>query len=436
MKSKKRKTRKVARNKLAASIGFFVVLFITYVFVLLAVKDTNSSTRLAFHDFYSQDKIDLAVVGPSRVLNGFQPEIADKELGVSTFNMGTTSQTFDGSYYYLKELFKNYNPEVVYLDVEFDFLTRKIGSQKTTWIMTDYMRGLNRYQYIFDVTEKSEWPIMLSGIYRYKKDISYEYCSNNLKAKFNAGYWKYDTDNEYYSNYHNYIGKGYVYNDNLYSDYSIWAFKDDYSEFDKVSPEKFNDEAIQYLLSAIELCQKEGVKLVLITMPESDFYLEHSGDYAFFSSYMNTLANEYGLQYYDFNLLANEKFEKDEFANLDHLNKKGAEHFTRLLCSLEKNNQALTFVTYLDDIKKDGIVGITYTKEEREDGKGTLKWNIESYDEKVYNAKVIEIVDNQIVYESNKVEECKLEYTLFDDALTVMEIYDEDGNYIGNAVLQ
>lgn len=94
---------------------------------------------------------------------------------------------------------------------------------------------------------------------------------------------------------------------------------------------------------------------------------------------------------------------------MNHLNKKGAEHFTRLLCSLEKNNQALTFVTYLDDIKKDGIVGITYTKEEREDGNGTLKWNIESYDEKVYNAKVIEIVDNQIVYESNKVEECKLE---------------------------
>lgn len=436
MKNKKEKIRKNTRNKLLASIGFFVVLTITYVVVLLAVEDTNSSTRLAFHDFYTQDKIDLAVVGPSRVLNGFYPELADKELGISTFNMGTSSQTFDGSYYYLKELFKNYDPEVVYLDVEFDFLTREIGSQKTTWIMTDYMRGLNRYQYIFDVTDKSEWPIMLSGIYRYKKDISYEYCSNNLKAKFNAGYWRYDTDNEYYSNYHNYVEKGYVYKENLYPDYSIWAYRDGYSEFDEVSPEKFNDEAIQYLVSAIELCQKEGVKLVLITMPESNFYLEHSGDYASFSSYMNTLADEYGLQYYDFNLLANEKFEKDEFANLDHLNQKGAAHFTRLLCSMEKNSQELTFVTCLDDIKKDGIVGITYTKEVREDGYGTLQWNIESYDEKVYNVKVMEILNDQIVYESNRVEGCKLEYLMFDDALTVMEIYDEDGEYIGNAVLQ
>ena len=248
------KTNQTIKNnfiKILQCILFFCVFYVTYIFVNMAVVDTDSATRLSLHDFYNQENIDLAIIGTSRVNRGFNPELADELLGINTFNMATPSQTFDGSYYYLKELIKNYNPKTVFFNVEFDFMTRAIGQQKCNWIISDYMKGINRYQYILNVFEKEEWPIMLSGIYRYRQDITKEYCLNNLKAKLNANYWNYNTENKYYKNYKWYIGKGFCWAEKAFPEYSFFGYENNYSEFEEVNVNKFNSEAIYYLIQSI-----------------------------------------------------------------------------------------------------------------------------------------------------------------------------------------
>lgn len=425
------------RLTIITNVCFWIVFFLVYFVVHLAVADTNSSTRLAFHEFYNQDKIDLAVIGPSRVYKGFYPELADQILGVNTFNMGTSSQTFDGGYYYLKELINNYKPEVVYFDVEFDFLRRGIGGQKSSWIISDYMRGINRYRYIFDVFDKKERPIMLSQIYRNKKNITWSYCKNNLMAKLDLNYWTFSSENKYYSNYGAYIGKGFVANSKKpYAEYTYFAYKDTYGEFDTVSPEKYNPETIDYLTKSIEICQKNGIKIVLITMPESNLYLSRAGDYQNFTDYINEIADKYKIEYYDFNLLVSDSFDDSEFYNLDHLTMEGAEHFTRLLCDLYKDSDNLIFTDSLNHVEKSGVIGVTYNLQEKKDGVYLLQWNIESYDATNYCVKIIQQVDGVPVFESEIIKASAIDCAIVNNSEVVMEIYDEKGSYLGNAILQ
>lgn len=423
-------------KKVIQCILFFCVLYITYILVKTAVVDTDSATRLALHEFYNQESIDLAVIGTSRVNRGFDPELADELLGINTFNMATPSQTFDGSYYYLKELIKNYDPKTVYYNVEFDFMTRNIGQQKCNWIISDYMKGINRYQYIFDVFEKEEWPIMLSGIYRYRQDITKEYCLKNLKAKLNSNYWNYSTKNEYYKNYQWYVGKGFCKAEKAFPDYTFFGFESDYSEFERVNINKFNSETINYLIKAIELCKENNVEIILFTMPQSNLFLNHAGNYQEFTDYVRKLSAKYEVSYYDFNLLKDDQFANHEFTNLDHLTLEGAKHFTKDLCTLHKDRDSLSFVDNLDDRTREGIIGVTYDYMKGDGDNIKLQWNIESFAKGNYAVKVIEKNDDTVIFESSFITGNEIEYPLKENSITILEIYDLEGHYLGNCVLQ
>ncbi len=433
------KTNQTIKNnfiKILQCILFFCVFYVTYIFVNMAVVDTDSATRLSLHDFYNQENIDLAIIGTSRVNRGFNPELADELLGINTFNMATPSQTFDGSYYYLKELIKNYNPKTVFFNVEFDFMTRAIGQQKCNWIISDYMKGINRYQYILNVFEKEEWPIMLSGIYRYRQDITKEYCLNNLKAKLNANYWNYNTENKYYKNYQWYIGKGFCWAEKAFPEYSFFGYENNYSEFEEVNVNKFNSEAIYYLIKSIELCKENDVEIILLTMPQTNLFLNHAGNYQEYTDYMKKLSAKYEISYYDFNLLKDDQFFDHEFTNLDHLTLEGANHFTRDLCALYKDCNSLTFVDSLDDRPREGIIGVTYNYKQGDRNNRKLQWNIESFEQSNYLVKVIEKNENTVIFESALIAGSEIEYPLEENSITILEIYDMEKHNLGNCVLQ
>ncbi|MBR4575101.1 MAG: hypothetical protein IKO16_09335 [Lachnospiraceae bacterium] len=411
---------------------FCIGLFVSYKLVGLAVIDTDSSTRLKFHDYYQQNNIDIAVIGASRVNRGFDPDEVDRHMEVNSFNFGSSSQTYAGSYYILRDLLNRQDVETVILDVEFSGFNREPDQQKANWIISDYMKGLIKYQYIFNVFDRSDWLIMLSGICRYKDDISINWCKRNIKAKLCKEYWDYMPTNRVYKNYSTYRDRGMCEIEKVNKGSDFFVYKKDYGGFDHIGLDEENADMMGYLYKAIRLCKERDIKVVLVTFPETDFYLKHAGDYAKFVDRVNRISVENEIPWYDLNRVKDECFSDNEFSNLDHLTRDGARHCTSVICDLLLNPHSHEFVD--EPLKKDsGIIGVTYETEEI-DNAVQISWNVEAYNTMKYRYRLIEYDDKQVIFDSGILDTNSIIMSeLTNDAY--IEIFDMTNNYLGKGKL-
>ena len=100
----------------------FCVMFIGCgeFFRYILIDDTGSYTRITFHEMYEQENIDVLFVGSSHCYRSFIPEIFDDELGIASFNGGTSSQNLDGSYMVIKEAARYNDIKHVYLELYYN----------------------------------------------------------------------------------------------------------------------------------------------------------------------------------------------------------------------------------------------------------------------------------------------------------------------------
>ena len=106
--------------------------------------------------------------------------------------------------------------------------------------------------------------------------------------------------------------------------------------YDIILPEAFpenpmTEEAESYLRKIIEYCEKEEIELTLYSAPVTDYQASLYGEYDRYVEQIESIAAEYGLSYYDFNLCREEKLDLTEdglFRDKGHLNIWGAEIFS------------------------------------------------------------------------------------------------------------
>ena len=83
-----------------------VVLYVVLNFLL--VDDLHSYSRVMLQEYYNQaDQVDTIFVGSSHCYRSFDPELVDAALGTHSFNLGTSQQLPDGSYWLVREAAAN-----------------------------------------------------------------------------------------------------------------------------------------------------------------------------------------------------------------------------------------------------------------------------------------------------------------------------------------
>lgn len=104
----------------------------------------------------------------------------------------------------------------------------------------------------------------------------------------------------------------------------------------RVRQHEFSDTAIrnehiQMLRGFLALLLKNHIRPVFITTPVYKTYYNNINKkyYEADLEIIHTLSREYGLQYFDY--FKDPSFEKSDFSDNDHLNKKGAEKFSKML---------------------------------------------------------------------------------------------------------
>lgn len=297
----------------------------------LVVDNADSYTRLTMHDFYEQEEpVDTLFLGSSHCYRAYNPELYEELTGERAFNLGSSSQNLDTSYYLLKEAVKYQPIKKVYLDIHFGFLMTDPKDRDLVQanIISDYMRpSFNKLDFILHMSSSEHYT---NSFFPFRRNWQllgdFSYLKKNLEKKSRPSYREYApvvNENEYYA------GKGYVWSDaELKAEEITW-----WDKFDKLDVSRDMSFGQTYLDKITELCKEKEIELIFVTAPSLEQYLEVVGPYEPVHNVVQEFADAYGVPYLDFNIDISQELELTDrdFIDVDHLNGQGAQKVTEYL---------------------------------------------------------------------------------------------------------
>lgn len=319
----------LAWTALAVVMTFIFIRLSTYLFV----DDTNSQTRITLHELYtSNENIDVLFLGSSHCMRTIDCSKADKLLNLNTFNCGTSSQQLDGSYAMLVEAGKKNNIKDVWVELYYGQLGRPTNERTqmtATYILSDYMPlSYNKIRFLLLASNPEYYANSFLPVRRSWQNVFEKgYFVNLMNAKLSEQYRNY----EYIGSYK---GKGFI-----GSDESVQPGT--YSYVDKFwSIEPITNDDKESLQNIMTYCEERNIRLHFFSAPMSDFRLVSLGNYDEYVNEISSYLAQYGYEYYDFNLCKEDYLSLDESDYIDdnHLNSKGADQVTQLICDIMNNN--------------------------------------------------------------------------------------------------
>lgn len=222
--------------------------------------DTNFPTSATYSGFYKMEKdsIDVIFLGSSRASCAFSPQELYNLYNIRSYNLGCEMQNILVSYYWLKEAFRFQNPKVVVLETGMIFPYRSDEPLNTSIECTrkamDYMKWSNvKMQAVEDICtydETQSWESYVFPNIQYH-DRWEELERNDFTKIMLDGSIKLKGQTALYNFYHNWNNKG------------IFA------EGDSPNKEDMHNLMENYLDKIVNLCQSEGVDLILVSAPSA-----------------------------------------------------------------------------------------------------------------------------------------------------------------------
>ena len=302
----------------------------------LLMDDSQSYTRLTMHELYERadagEEIDTLFLGSSHCYRAYDPELYEELTGGTAYNLGSSSQNYDTSYYLLREAARLYDLKTVYLDMYYKFLFMDSEDRDLVQsnIISDYMRpSLNKLSFLLTTTEAKNYTNRFFPFRRSWQELGdFAYVRENLAKKQAESYRKYEPVTVEADQY---AGRGFVWSDaRLDVDAITW-----WDNFGKVADDMQLDTTypVSYIEKIVSFCREHDIRLVFVTAPSLNQYLEAIGPYDSAHAYVQKLAERFGVEYLDFNLAKTEYLEltADDYIDVDHLNGTGAEKLTLLL---------------------------------------------------------------------------------------------------------
>lgn len=202
-----------------AKISLFIAMLIPIIFYIgnrysLASTENviNKFSEKRFEDFYKTPKntLDMIFVGSSHSYCTFDPQIFDKMLGTSSFQMGMPLQYPDSTYYTIKEILNYQKPKVIVMEMYWDLLKNdfELNQAKTFFQVLDNEKLKKEYiKNGFPLAEKVKYSV---DILKYQSDY-FAFKGNELQQKIKNKFKLKDKINKKQIGTEKYLAKGYVY---------------------------------------------------------------------------------------------------------------------------------------------------------------------------------------------------------------------------------
>lgn len=314
MKTKQRTALRVLASAL------IVILSLSLLQRLLMPKYVDGIVEGAFvAEYYKEVKDhDVLFVGDCEVYENFSPAVLWQDFGVNSYIRGSAEQYIFQSYYLLEDAFRYEKPEVVVFNIQ-SLQFSEAQSEAYNRMSLEGMRwSPTKVKAIFASMKEGEHFLdYLFPILRYHtrwsqlEKTDFEYLFDTKPVSFNGYYMRVDAKPAQN-----------VPTGKPLADYS------------------FGDNAWKYLDRMADLCEKEGVQLVLIKAPSLYPYW-----YPQWEEQVERYAAEKGLPYINFLELQEETgidYTTDTYDGGLHMNLSGAEKLSRWLGEWLMENTALT----------------------------------------------------------------------------------------------
>lgn len=348
MRSSKIKCRSAIRV-----IAFFLIVLALVRLCDFLIARENTYTRVMMHEMYQAQDVDLVFAGASTSYRHFDPEIWDETLGMHTFNLGSSNQRPDSTYYLLKELFSVHQPKYCIFSLNACSMLDLEGYRNPTayYILADYFRpGLNKLQYMLHAFGGMTIYSALMPFLRYKTTLSAQSVRENVGLKTGEEYRSYSYD-IYGSETETYRGRGYVYNTRQKEAGHVGAL-----DFYPFSLEGLDQDIVSYVPRICQLCRENDCELIMIVSPLPYANLAMQENYQWECDFCRKLAADNGVALFDYSLCRPGYLPLDDtdFYDYTHMSGKGATAFSTVASQLiadyiagkEIDREALFYSSY------------------------------------------------------------------------------------------
>lgn len=317
----------------------------------------------------SKGTIDNLYLGSSHVYCDIYPQQLDRLNGQSNFNLSSPMQLLNGSYYLLREADADNTLSHIYLELYY-FCSSKDNFNEDlepvesnefylrNWLHTDFMPpSVNRLAYMLSIGPPDAYADILFPFVRYRSKLdNWDYVKENTEEKRTESFksYSYHYDHQDGNGYDEYWKQGYFYSSRQSKD------QDRLFEQSRILTENSLGEQSEYWLrKIIEYCQRKNLPLTLFISPIDELQLVSTENYDNYVCQIKTIANEYDLDFYDFNLAKEEYLPIQSgtcFRDLGHLNYTGASMFTpffyKVISGNAKDNADYFYDSYAEKLRE------------------------------------------------------------------------------------
>ena len=325
---------RIFKNKILRRIISVLLLICFFILFDTGMKELLSPIYFAdyfIHDIELIEKsgqdVDILFIGASRTLKSFAPQIFENIMGVNcVLNAGSGAQPICATYYELKDLIERVHPHRVFIGVAWDLL-KSSGTTQGKLVVYDRLSLANKLLMAMDCFSWEE-KCYMSATYRFKDNFTIEKIMSNIEEKnalISSNFLYHHLKTNYYSD------KGFVVYSRSYETGNIPIKKPG-----SFSEKKIKEENLKYLDACIELCQKNGIEVSLVSGATSVMRLYSIGNYQKAVDYFKNYAEKWNIAYYNLNyLVGREDFLPDECMFDDnHVNANGAYKLSEKLAEI------------------------------------------------------------------------------------------------------
>lgn len=291
--------------------------------------------------YQNEQNIDNIFLGSSHVFCDINPIVMDSKLGGNNWNMSINGMRLNAAYSILREVNSQHELKCVYLELFYWCSTNEDGETNSAEsyyynaMSADY-RHENQYNIGLQLTmsNPARYLDTFFPSVRYK-----QYLFNPVHILSAV---KYERSDEYRNNiYRKESERGVT----ELQDKGFWFSTIEMIDSERIKKKDrdikecatLTESAETYLRKIIKYCKDNEIELVLFCSPMYDIQLLSAGDYDAYVNKVKAIADEYGIKYYDFNLIKPEYLDiqhLEYYKDMDHLNTKGADEFSRLFADI------------------------------------------------------------------------------------------------------
>lgn len=337
---KKISTKCIIKSVLFLLIGISIFNILQELLIPKYPPNVNDTGKLKCYNSEKKNSIDILIGGASHPARGVFPMELYELYGIKSYNLATSAQSIDATYYTLIEALKRQHPKVFVFDVSALYFSSS-SLYYNQFVLDEMPLGKNKIMFAKeclkgDKTKSlAELIFPLLGYHTRWKDLSQQdFDIKKIESRdFLKGGIINPTKSEGISvDVMNSTASGLMQNTEKIV-YEYWdGIKEIKREEDIIYTTDIPEDNIEWLIKIKHICEENDIELLAVKIPAVQWPQSYSSAWTI-EKYNNTrdLCNEYGIDYYDllYDVDAFIDWSKDSHDGGFHLNLYGAQKVSR-----------------------------------------------------------------------------------------------------------